>query len=178
MVGVHHRNTTGQVRYFLAIHSLTNGIDIGRLATIPHGDSALGLGRSDVINGLAPIPGDVPTRPRVTAFPVGVGDNIENNPYLAPYKHFRDNRFTGVVNFPGFPGFNPLDTTELLREANQGLTVDRTTVLDFDTTLEKAGIANIPFIVKEANAASMKSTFWIQELGDLDENGQPKLRMQ
>ncbi len=151
---------------------LTNEIDIGRLATIPHGDSALGLGKSDVVDGLAPIPQNI------SAIAIGVGDDIENHPYLAPYKHFRDNRFTGVVDVPGFPGFNPLNTTELLDLGNQGLDVVQTTVLDFDTSLEQAGIVNIPFIVKEANAASMKSTFWIQELNETDENGQPKLRMQ
>jgi len=159
----------------LFLHMLsheTEGLDIGRLATIPHGDSALALGRSDIVNGLAPIP------ETVSALAVGVGDDIENNPYLAPYKHFRDNRFTGVVNVPGFPGFNPLDTTELLRAANQGIAVKQTTVLDFDTTPEHAGIVNIPFIVKEANAASMKSTFWLHELAEQDENGRPKLRLQ
>ncbi|MBO9454482.1 hypothetical protein J7376_05845 [Paracoccus sp. R12_1] len=159
----------------LFLHMLsheTEGIDIGRLAAIPHGDSVLGLGRSEVVEGLAPIPNNV------TAIAVGVGDDIENNPYLAPYKHFRDNRFTGEVNAPGFPGFNPLNTTELLHAANQGVNVRRTTVLDFDTTLQRGGVLNIPFIVREANAASMKSTFWIQELEDQDEYGNPKLRMQ
>ena len=159
----------------LFLHMLsheTDGIDIGRLATVPHGDSALGLGRSEVVDGLAQIPNDV------SAIAVGVGDDIENSPYLAPYKHFRDNRFTGVVNLPGFPGFNPLNTTELLHAANAGIDVKRTTVLDFDTTLEKAGIVNIPFIVKEANAATMKSTFWIQELEDAGDCERPKLRLQ
>lgn len=158
----------------LFLHMLsheTNNIDIGRLATIPHGDSALGLGDSQVVDGLAPIP-----RP-VDAIAVGAGTDIENSPYLAPYKHFRDNPFTGGVNAPGFPGFNPFDTTELLHLANNSIEVERTTVLDFDTTLEQAGIVNIPFIVKEANAASMKSTFWIQELKKPDANGRT-LRMQ
>ncbi len=40
------------------------------------------------------------------------------------------------------------------------------TVLDLDTTNETGGIHNIPFIVKHANATSMKSTFWIHELND------------
>ncbi|ETX30821.1 heme-binding protein [Roseivivax isoporae] len=160
----------------LFLHMLsheTNGIDIGRLATIPHGDSALGLGTSAVVDGLAPIP------ETVTALAVGVGTDIENSPYLAPYKHFRDNVFTGTVDpvqVPGFPGFNPLDATRLLRLGNDQLNVTRTTVLDFDTTLEEAGIVNIPFIVREANAASMRSTFWIQEIAQDD--GSTLLRMQ
>ncbi len=159
----------------LFLHMLsheTEGLDIGRLATVPHGNSALALGKSEIVDGLAEIP------ETVNALAVGVGDDIENSPYLAPYKHFRDNRFTGVVDpndVPGFPGFNPLDTTQLLREANANINVKRTTVLRLDTELQQAGIVNIPFIQKEADAASMQSTFWIQEV---DNDGETQLRLQ
>jgi len=61
---------------------------------------------------------------------------------------------------------------------NEGVAVTRTTELKLDTTLATGGIKNIPFIVKQANAVSMKSTFWIQELEETDENGLPKLRLQ
>ena len=47
-----------------------------------------------------------------------------------------------------------------------------------DTAVETGGIVNIPFIVKQANAADMKSTFWIQELAEQDDSGNPKLRLQ
>ena len=47
-----------------------------------------------------------------------------------------------------------------------------------DTTAHTGGINNIPFIVKQANASEMKSTFFIQELAETDEWGNPKLRMQ
>ena len=146
----------------LFLHMLdeqTNNLDIARLATIPHGDSALGLGESEKVKGLADIPGGV------SALPIGVSDNLEQNPYLAPYKFFEDNPFKGVLDgVAEFPGFRPTDTTHLFRLANEdldGFDVKRTTILDLDTTLEQAGIVNLPFIVKQANAASMKSTFWI-----------------
>jgi hypothetical protein len=154
-------------------NELTNGIDIARLATIPHGDSVLALGRSQQLDG-------PPQIGPLNGLPIGVGQDFENNPYLAPYKHFIDNPFFGTVpqNVPGFPGFHPLDMNAILTFANNGVNIVRTTVLEVDTTLEDAGIVNIPFIVKQANAASMKSTFWIQELAEQDEQGQPKLRLQ
>ena len=43
-----------------------------------------------------------------------------------------------------------------------------TTVLDLDTTHPTGGIKNIPFVVKQADAASMRSTFWIHELAPVD----------
>ena len=51
----------------------------------------------------------------------------------------------------------------------------RTTVLPLDTELMEGGIVNIPIIERQADAASMKSTFWIMELDENDENGDPRL---
>jgi hypothetical protein len=158
----------------LAIHhepglflNMTNeigiGPDIARLATIPHGDSALALGKARIVDGM-------PAIPVVNALPIGVNQNIETNPYLEPYKHFHDNFFKNL--------FDPTDPTALLTAANQGVDIVRTTVLEFDTTVDSGGINNIPFIVKQANASEMKATFFIQELAETDEQGNPKLRMQ
>ena len=44
--------------------------------------------------------------------------------------------------------------------------------------METGGITNDPIVVKHANASEMKSTFWIQELAELDPQGNPKLRLQ
>lgn len=158
----------------LAIHhepglflNMTNhtfgGPDIARLATIPHGDSALALGTASTVDG-------PPAIPQVNALPIGVSQDLENNRYLTPYKHFHDNLFQGL--------FDPTDPTALLTAANQGVDITRTTVLEFDTTLDNAGIHNIPFIVRQANATEMKATFFIQELAELDASGNPKLRLQ
>jgi hypothetical protein len=62
--------------------------------------------------------------------------------------------------------------------ANQLSPVARTTVIELDTSAAPAGIRNIPFIVKQADAVSMRSTFWINELVETDEHGAPKLQLQ
>lgn len=140
----------------------TDGLDIARLATIPHGDSVLALGRSSVAEGASGIP-------VINGLPIG-GPTSLDHPYLAPYKHFRDNLFEGL--------FDPTLPNALLDEANKGVDIVRTTTLEVDTTMNSGGIKNIPFIVKQANAAEMKSTFWIQELAETGPDGKPKLRMQ
>jgi hypothetical protein len=144
-------------------NQIGDGPDIARLATIPHGDAALALGNARIVDG----PPGIPT---VNALPIGVNQNIDVNPYLAAYKHFHENPFKNL--------FDPTDPTALLKAANDGVGIARTTVLEFDTTVESGGINNIPFIVKQANASEMKATFFIQELEETDENGQPKLRLQ
>jgi hypothetical protein len=146
------------------------GLDIARLGSIPHGDAVLALGRSSFQPGLAPIPA-------VDGLPLGVTPDVENNPYLAPYKHFHDHPFKGNVGFPGFPGFDPVAPHLLLEAANVGRTFTQTTVLELDSTLPTGGIKNIPFIVRRADAASMKSTFWIQELAP-EPDGLVVLQMQ
>lgn len=149
----------------------TNGLDIARLATIPHGNSALALGKGEELNG-------APRIPAVNGLPIGVDQNLGNpddpddngNPYLAPYRHFHENLFEGL--------FDPVEPHKLLVAANAGLNIAKTTTLELDTAVETGGIVNIPFIEKQANAADMKSTFWIQELAEKDEQGNPKLRLQ
>jgi len=143
-------------------NEFTNDISIARLATIPHGDSVLGLGKSSEHPG-------APKIPKLNGLPIGVQHNLRNR-YLAPYKHFHDNPFRNV--------FDPTVPNELLEVANQGLKIVNTTALEFDTACESGGISNIPFVVKQANAAEMKSTFWIQELESKDDKGNPELRLQ
>lgn len=148
----------------------TNNLDIARLATIPHGDSALALGTSEEIT-------DAPRIPTVNGLPIGVRQDLTSG-YLAPYKHFNDNPFKGGITDPNFPGFNPVEPHKLLEAANADVNIVKTTKLVVDTAIETAGILNIPFIVKQANAADMKSTFWIQELAGDDSSDPPKLRLQ
>ncbi len=136
-------------------------VDIARLATVPHGDSILGLGTAGTSDG-------APAIPDINALPLGVDQDIEANPYLRPYKHFHDNPFVNL--------FDPTDPTELLKVANQGVNIVRTTKLEFDSTVATGGISNIPFIVRQANASEMKSTFWIQEIEEPD--GSTSLRLQ
>jgi hypothetical protein len=153
-------------------------LDVARLASIPHGNSVLALGKSAYHQGMPPIPA-------VSGLPSGRFEDIstpdydfKSDPYLEPYKHYIDNPFMGNVTVPGFPGFSPADMNEILRFANQGVNVVRTTTLTVDSTRKSGGITNVPFSVREAEPVSMKSTFWIQELADTDETGKPRLRLQ
>lgn len=150
-------------------NEVIDGFDVARLSTIPHGDSVLALGTSSRTDGVSAIP-------KVNALPDGVSQDLNTNPYLAPYKKFHDNPFKGNVADPAFPGFDPTNPSNLLTLANQGVNVVRTTTLTVDSLNPTGGISNIPFIVKQANAVSMKSTFWIQEIKEAD--GSLKLRLQ
>ena len=144
------------------IDKRTEDIDIARLATIPHGDSVLALGRSTESERS-------PKIPEISGLPIGVDQSLDN-PYLVPYKHFHDNLFQGL--------FTPVKPNALLNAANKGVNITKVTVLRVDTKIATGGIVNIPFIVRQANATEMTSIFWIQELGERDVNGQPKLRLQ
>lgn len=154
----------------------TNELDVARLGTIPHGDSVLAVGRWREFDG-------APEIPPVNGIVIGGGDDLTVE-YFEPYKHFSDNPFKGSVPIDGFPGFEPVDTTLLLRSAVPG-TVKRTTTLRVDSTNDHAGVrthnqdgvVNIPFIVRQANAASMNCTFWIQEVED-SESGKTRLFLQ
>jgi hypothetical protein len=146
------------------LNEVDAGLDIARLASIPHGDSLLAMGRACVCDG-------APAIPDISGLPEGVRPDINNNPYLGPYKAFHGpNKFRGL--------FDPASPNDLLKEANEGIKIKRTTILDVDTDLPTGGIVNIPFIVRQANATTMRSTFWIQELDELDTSGKPKLRLQ
>ena len=67
-------------------------------------------------------------------------------------------------------------TNAILRFANTGVDIVRTTVRTVDTKREDAGVVNIPFVDKEAEPASMKSTFWIQKLKEMGPDGRSRLR--
>lgn len=144
------------------LNKRTKNLDIARMATVPHGDSVLALGKSEETLGC-------PVIPDIIGLPIGVNQSLDN-PYLAPYKHFNDNLFQGV--------FNPVSPNALLAEANKGVKIAKVTKLHVDTKIETGGIVNIPFVVKQANATEMRSTFWIQELEEKDSCGKPKLRLQ
>lgn len=155
------------------LNETDGGPTVARLATIPHGDAALALGPAFTVPG-------PPQIDPIDGLPIGVPQDLANNPYLEPYRHFHDNPFFGTVpaGTPGFPGFDPTQPHLLLQLANQLQPVARTTVLVLDTSADPGGIRNIPFVVKQANAVSMRSTFWINELEELDEGGKPRLQLQ
>lgn len=178
---------------FSATDGVVNAdIRVARLASIPHGNSVLAVGSATRERGM-------PAIPPASGLPVGRFEDLASpgydvtvdngngspDPYLAPYKHYIDNPFMGFLGTPGFPpippgfpGFNPRDMNEILRFANQGVDIRRTTTLTVDSTRQAGGVLNIPFVEKQADAASMKSTFWIQEVADPKRKGRRKLRLQ
>jgi hypothetical protein len=154
------------------------GINIARLGTIPHGDSVLAIGRAreEPFEGLPEVDEQgVPLMPNVNGVVVGGGTdpNAEDfpPPYFNPYRHYHQNPFMGSVPIQGFTGFEPVDTTLLLRHVLENVLkrigdVKKTMKLHVDSTRDHAGIRNIPFIVRQANAAEMNSTFLIYEIED------------
>ncbi|MEO5744389.1 MAG: heme-binding protein [Terracoccus sp.] len=157
---------------FLHMLNECGDLDLARLAAVPHGDTLLALGRSRVHPGK-------PEIPKVNGLPSGrIRQDLTGDPYFAPYHHFRQHPFTGTRTEAGFPGFDPSRPDRLLRRANQGVAITQTTELMVDSELEAGGVSNIPFIVRQAKADSVRSTFWIQELEELDATGQPRLRLQ
>lgn len=151
---------------FLHLHSQADGgPDIARLATIPHGDSLTALGNGVTYDG----PPNFDHIGDFSPLPVGVSPDVDHNPYLAPYKVFRDAPFKSL--------FNPVDPLALLKAAVPK-NVQRTTVITVDTTLLTGGIANIPFIVRQADATTMRAVFWIEELSAPPVGGIPQIVLQ
>lgn len=163
----------------LFLHMLnerTDGIDVARLATIPHGNAVTAIGKSDVYDG--------PPRniDMASSFPIGVvpEDQLdaavdaatEDPAYLRPYNQFTVEPFGGVVDAPIFSAKTPFDT---LKAALGAFDVKRTTELRMDTETDRAGIVNIPFVERQADANFMRSTFYIMELNETDCDGNHKL---
>ncbi|MDQ2780090.1 MAG: hypothetical protein M3Y32_11090, partial [Pseudomonadota bacterium] len=129
----------------------------------------------------------MPTIPPISDLPFGrfedvslPGYDFETDPYLEPYRHYIHHPFMGdpALTGTGFPGFSPADMNAILRFANQGVNIVKTTTLTVDTARKSGGIASLPFTIREAKPVSMKSTLWIQELQEKDPEGRPKLRLQ
>jgi hypothetical protein len=139
---------------------LTDDLNIARLGTAPNDDYILALGISSVSNGASEIPS-------INGLPSGVNQDLDSS-FLAPYKHFNDSLFQGL--------FNPVNPTHLLKAANKGVNIVKTTTLSVETATGDNFAT--PLIVKQANTVAMKSTFWIQELADTDIYGNSKLRLQ
>lgn len=170
--------------FFLHMKEQTvQDFSIARLATIPHGNAATAIGKFTEFEGAPTIP-DLSALPEGAstfdivdavkpAFPIAAERN-----YLAPYRHFIDNPFMGQ-EAPPFPGFHPLNANSLIQlgvgaEASK---IKKTTELVLDTDVMEGGIHNIPFIERQADAALMRSTFWIMELDEEGPCGDPRLML-
>jgi hypothetical protein len=132
------------------------GMEIARLASIPHGDAVLALGTVKQYNG-------APTIEPLNGFPIGVHP-ADKDEYLEPYFHFENHPFKGNQAEP-FPGFRPSAAHELLI-LGMPTGVVKTTELRVSSTVQTGGISNIPFVVRQANAAEMNAIFYIMELDE------------
>lgn len=159
---------------------IPNGFSVARLATIPHGNSANAIGRHKEIKG-APTISDLSGLPEgASTFDIN-DEMLEGGKkgYMSPYFHFSkdQNPFKGVLENTDFPGFFPENNNFLLQLGLGAIKdkVKKTTELVLDTDVEQGGIVNIPFIERQADAALMRSTFWIMELDEEGPLGGPRM---
>ena len=169
--GIHHEPGL----FLHVVDKRTDALDIARLATIPHGNSVLAMGRLAETTG-------APVFPTFDAMPIGLpaGVTFDSPPplppipdYMSAYRDFITNPFKGTVDFPAFPGFDPRDVVNLLRINPIVPKIVKSSVYDFDTTLGTGGIENTPFIENQADASEMRSIFWVHELNETEPNGEP-----
>jgi hypothetical protein len=132
-----------------------------RQATIPHGDSLLAQSTSfRTVNG-GPTINPVDSTPFTGAVPglnAPPANPITNESYL--------NAFLTALLPKGLPpGLNDKDTIKnpalVLLKQIQEQTINRTVAIEISTTPD-GGIVNIPFVVRNANAAQMDAIFWIE----------------
>jgi len=121
---------------------------VARLASIPHGDTALMIGKSftikeepEIDTSLSPLP-DLKFK--------------KNKAYLKPYFD-KQKEFEGRIDVLN-PNNNLIDMLE-------GKEVSKTLVLDVSTA-NKGGIQNIPFITKHANVPLLESTYYLEDVKD------------
>lgn len=132
--------------------SANNGFDIFRLATVPHGNSALAMGTSSVVQGSPTIDTSISATPFGDLPGVGYGE--------AEY-------FPHPPIVPGFLASSPNQylVDYLENQKQNGYTVTSTTVLQI-STLNQGGIGNIPVVGDKnaVNTTQFDATFWIETL--------------
>lgn len=140
---------------FLYIKDFSGGYSIARLSTIPHGNAVLAMGTSD--KKLTP---GTDFFYEISA----AATNLDGSPIqILGY----NDQIIGERQFSAFPQATPnafLKST-LQTIVGQGV-LESMTTLKMSTTTPNAsgGILNIPFIQKNATAASMDATFWLQAI--------------
>ncbi|NEO54433.1 MAG: hypothetical protein F6K54_15890 [Okeania sp. SIO3B5] len=154
VVGLHYQQVVSDAKTFQPLH-IENGMwllldkeqnIVSRLSSIPHGDSLLAIGKTSDIDGNFKIP-STKGLPILDKPVLGLG-------YADPY-------FTAE----GVPPFVPSNPNQMLQDVIDKQKLVNTVILDVSTENE-GGISNIPFIKKNADATSFKSTFWIEEVED------------
>ncbi|KAA2263835.1 hypothetical protein F0L68_09200 [Solihabitans fulvus] len=138
---------------------------VARLATIPHGDALLAQGTSFTVPGGPQI--DAVSSTPINSTGPDAGKPVTNEQYLAP--------FTTTELPPDIPDGSIANPNLVLTEAIADQKIVETTVLAIDTATAiggtAGGIQNIPFVVQNANATSMKAIFWIEQVQREDGDG-------
>ncbi|WDE03713.1 hypothetical protein SG34_020345 [Thalassomonas viridans] len=134
-------------------------ISIVKQVCVPHGNSILAMGSSEVINGK-------PQIADVSTIPVNINKELidKNIPggvqaFLKPYQ--QDPR---IVN----PHI-------VLQQALQDQTISKTTILSVDTN-NHGNVVNIPFIQNHADVSRYQTTFWLEEV--VSASGKTTLQLQ
>ena len=130
---------------------------VARLATIPHGDAANLQGESLSIDG-----GPKIERANTVPFKIGTQPPPFGTPNPFPeYNLAAPNKFRTEAVPKGVTQAVVNDPNVLLTAALAGLTVLHTEVLIVSST-PNGGVANIPFVVENADAVSVSAIFWIE----------------
>jgi len=194
--GIHHEpglwifNTNQNIAHESGVE-----LAVARMGSIPHGNSFIAVGSATTLDW-AQLSDREKRRliPRINGVVVGGGSNPDEraldpirNPatgniaidYFGPYRYFHENPFTGNPKISGFSGFEPVDTTLLLRHVFdtflKGIgTIKRVTTLQVDSTIDHSGInrvvnpsiGNTPFIARQADTTAINCTFVIYEIED------------
>jgi hypothetical protein len=132
---------------------------VTRLATIPHGDAVNLSGKSISVEGGPQIKpaNTVPFSVGGPEPPTGTANSFPEYNLAAPNAFRTD---------PGPAGITQAmvdDPNTLLTQAIAGQKIQRTEVLIVNST-PSGGVKNIPFIVENADAASVSAIFWIEEV--------------
>ncbi len=141
------------------VSQVEHGLDLARLATIPHGDAVLALGHQVGVTAGPPEFNDPKLDALFASLPTGAGTPSPANVYTAPWFHF-----TGANKFQGL--LDPTDPKALFTAPIPGATVKSTQTLVFSTEFPTAGIHNIPFVHRNANAVSLHFALWLLTLDD------------
>ncbi len=129
-----------------------DGYNIARIATVPHGDAVMALGKFSVINKRPPINRDLSAFP-TGALPPGLGYTDVYGPQNEIVKGFKN----------AFPNLYLIDYLDV--QEKKGQTIIKSTNLVVNTA-NSGGINNIPSIDKNADAAAFESIFWIETVKD------------
>jgi len=138
-----------------------------RQATIPHGDSLLAQSTFVKVVPTGPTIAPVFSVPFTDAVIPGLNaaaTKPETNPtYLDQYLNPRQFEKCCLPSGLDLKAVVK-DPTEVLRAAIQGQPIEKTVVIQISTVAAagSTGILNIPFVVKNANAAQMDAIFWIE----------------